>query len=99
MATTYKTVAVSGATGKIGQAVVKALLDADFTVTVLTRPESSHAFPAAVKVAKVDYNDANSLASAVEGQDALISTVGYAAMLGQEKLIDAAVATGVKRIM
>ena len=99
MVTTFKTVAVAGATGRIGQAVVKALLDADFTVTILTRPESSHSFPSSVKVAKVDYNDAESLASALKGQDVVISTVGYAAMLGQEKLIDAAVATGVKRIM
>ena len=99
MATTYKSVAVAGATGRIGQAVVKALLDADFTVTVLTRPESSNPFSEAVKVAQVDYNDTESLASALRGQDALISTVGYAAMLGQEKLIDAAVATGVKRIL
>lgn len=99
MSSAYKNVAVSGATGRIGQAVVKALLEANFTVTVLTRPESSPSFPEAVKIAKVDYDNAENLESALKGQDVFISTVGYAAMLGQEKLIDAAVAQGVKRIM
>ncbi|KAK5122790.1 hypothetical protein LTR85_003705 [Meristemomyces frigidus] len=96
---TIKTVALAGASGSIGGAVLKALLDANFTVTVLTRPESSHSFPPAVTVVKVNYSDVESLKTALEGQDALVSTVGYAAMKGQELLIDAAVASGVTRIL
>ena len=96
---TFKTVALAGASGSLGTAVLKALLDADFAVTVLTRPESSHTFPSAVKVAKVDYSDADSLATALQGQDVLVSTLGYAAFKGQEMLIDAAIANGVKRVV
>ena len=98
---TFKTVALAGASGSIGAMVLKALLDADFTVTVLTRllPATSYTFPPAVKVAKVDYSDAESLATALKGQDAFVSTLGYAAIKGQEMLIDAAVANGVKRVL
>ena len=96
---TFKTVALAGASGSLGAAVLKALLDSNFAVTVLTRPESSHTFPPAVKVAKVDYSDAENLATALQGQDALVSTLGYAAIQGQEMLIDAAIANGVKRVL
>ena len=96
---TFKTVALAGASGSIGAAVLKALLDAEFAVTVLTRPESSHTFPPAVKVAKVDYSNAESLATALQGQDAFVSTLGYAAIKGQEMLIDAAITNGVKRVL
>ncbi|KAK3684552.1 hypothetical protein LTR37_020155 [Vermiconidia calcicola] len=97
---TIKTVALAGASPRsIGGAVLNALIDAGFTVTVLTRPESSNTFPSAVKVAKVDYSDAENLTAALQGQDAFISTLGYAMIQGQEKLIDAAIAAGVKRVL
>ena len=97
--TTIKKVALAGASGSLGSVVLKALLDADFTVTALTRPDSSHTFDPAAKVAKVDYNDAESLATALQGQDALICTLGYAAFKSQEMLIDAAIANGAKRVL
>ena len=97
--TTIKTVALAGASGAIGAPVLKALLDANFIVTVLTRPDSSGTFPPTVKVEKVDYSDTESLTTALKGQDALVSTVGYAAMLSQEKLVNAAIANGVKRVI
>lgn len=96
---TYKTVALSGASGTVGKEVLKALLNAGFTVTALTRSDSDASFPSGVEVAKVDYNDVKSLTMALKGHDAVISAVGYAGMQRQTILVDAAVAAGVKRII
>jgi uncharacterized protein YbjT (DUF2867 family) len=70
-----------------------------FEVTVLTRESSNHKFPPEVKIAKVDYTSPESLAAALEGQDALVSAVATLAVLSQRLLIDAAVKAGVKRII
>lgn len=99
MSTTIKTVALSGASGAFGSVLLQALLDANFTVTALTRPDSTHTFPSNVHVAKVDYSSTQDLTTALQGHDAVISTVGYAGVLGQAQLIDAAVAAGVARII
>ena len=79
--------------------MLQALLDADFSVTVLTRPSSKSTYPASVKVATVDYDDAESLKSTLKGQDAFISTLSTAAVAQQSRLIDAAIAAGVQRII
>ena len=94
-----KNVAVAGASGSLGSVVIHTLIDAGFTVTALTRSGSSATFPSGIRVAKVDYNDVESLTTALQNQDAVVSTVGYAGMQGQTLLIDAAVAAGVKRII
>jgi hypothetical protein len=47
----------------------------------------------------VDYNSVESLTSALQGQDAVVSTVGSTAIEGQKILIDAAIAAGVKRFI
>jgi len=97
---TIKKVALAGASGTVGSAILKELLKSDlFEVTVLTRNSSHHKFPAAVKIAKVDYTDLESLRAALAGQDALVSAVGKAAVPSQRLLIDAAVEAGVKRII
>ncbi|KAK3636186.1 hypothetical protein LTR56_014349 [Elasticomyces elasticus] len=97
--TAIKTVAVAGASGTMGSVALKALVDAGFTVTALTRLDSSATFPSGVKVSQVDYNNIESLTAALKDQDAVVSTVGYAGMQGQVLLVDAAVAAGVKRII
>ena len=79
--------------------MLEQLLDAGFEVTVLTRESSKTTFPANVRVARVDYNVLSSLASALKGQDALVSTVATPTLHGQNYLIDAAVAAGVKRFI
>jgi NAD(P)-dependent dehydrogenase (short-subunit alcohol dehydrogenase family) len=94
-----KTVALAGASGQIGTTVMRALLDANFTVTVLTRPDSTSTFPPGVKVEKVDYDDTEHLTTILKGEDALVCTLGYAAMLKQIPLIDSAIAAGVHRII
>ena len=97
--TTIKTVALAGASGNIGSAIIKALLNAGFSVSALTRPGSAQSFPPEVKVVDVDYEDMNSVNAALKGQDALVSAVGYMGILGQKQLVDAAILNGVKRII
>jgi len=96
---TIKNVAVIGATGNLGPAVVKALLEAGFSVTALTRIDSTSTLPAGVKAHKTDYNSAESLAEAFKGQDAVVSTIATAGVGRQQALIDAIVKAGVKRFI
>jgi hypothetical protein len=69
-----------------------------FNVTVLSR-SSTNNFPAHVKVAEVDYDKPNSLLQALKGQDAIICTFSFEAIPSQRLLIDAAIASGVKRFI
>lgn len=68
-------------------------------MTVLTRQESTASFPATAKVQRVDYDSKASLVAALQGQDAVVSTIGGAALAKQQLLIDAAVEAGVQRFL
>lgn len=95
-------VALAGATGNLGPAILDQLLVAGFQVTALTRANNGGAarsFPAAVKVAPVDYDSLDSLVSALRGQDAVVSTLASAALAKQLLLVDAAAQAGVKRFI
>ena len=98
---TIKRVALAGASGNLGPAILHALLDADFDVTVLTRKNSTSSFPKAsnLSVLPVDYGSNESLTSALEGQDALVSTLASVALPLQLSLFDAAEAAGVRRVI
>lgn len=73
--------------------------DGRYNVTVLSRQESSKTSPIPnVKVIKTDYSE-SSLAEALKGQDAVVSTVAGAALATQTTIIDAAVKAGVKRFL
>ncbi|KAF8849516.1 NmrA-like family protein [Acephala macrosclerotiorum] len=96
---TIKNVAVIGGSGNLGPAIVQALLDAGFTVTALTRTESKATFPPSVKVAKVDYTSSSSIAEALKGQDAVVSTIATLALTQQGSIIEEAVKAGVKRFI
>lgn len=75
------------------------LVRAGFTVTLLSR-DASKPLPAGVAAVKaVDYSSVASLTAALAGQDAVVSTIGSAALGGQSPLVDAAVAAGVKRFI
>ncbi|KAI1136414.1 NAD(P)-binding protein [Hypoxylon sp. FL0543] len=95
--TTIKKVALAGATGNLGGAILESLLNAGFQVTVLTRKGTSHTFPPNVTVKAVDYDSLDSLVDALEGQDAVISNLGHPALSKQPLLIEASVKAGVKR--
>ncbi|KAL7936485.1 hypothetical protein V8C35DRAFT_295616 [Trichoderma chlorosporum] len=101
MAAPFKTVAIAGASGNVGKVVLQALLDSGkYTVTALRRNNSSSTFPDNVKVIDVDFESVDSLTAALAGQDVLLSTVGSEGLGGhQKKLVDAAVAAGVKRFL
>ncbi|EFX01462.1 hypothetical protein CMQ_6404 [Grosmannia clavigera kw1407] len=94
-----KTVTVAGATGNVGPAVVEQLIKAGFSVTILSRPEAKHTFPTAAKVQLVDYDSLDSLAAALQGQDAVVSTLGAAGSFKQMTLVDAAIKAGVQRFI
>jgi uncharacterized protein YbjT (DUF2867 family) len=96
----FKNIAVAGAAGDLGSAVFKRLVDSNkFNLTVLTRADSKSTFPKGVEVVKVDYDSLDSLTAALQGQEAVVSTIGSLATLSQSLLIDAAVAAGVKRFL
>ncbi|KAJ5399676.1 hypothetical protein N7465_010165 [Penicillium sp. CMV-2018d] len=94
-------VALAGASGNLGPAVLKQLLNAGFDVTILTRQGSDKTFDSRAHVAQVDYESLDSLKAALSGQDAVVSTlnVGAVPLPTHLRLIDAAAATGVKRFI
>lgn len=97
--TTFNKVAVAGATGNLGPAIVKALLDADFQVIVLTRSGKTEGLPSMVKAIKVDYTSQSSLVDALKsnGVDAIVSNLPKHD--DQLPLIDAAIEADVKRFL
>ncbi|KKP06459.1 hypothetical protein THAR02_01417 [Trichoderma harzianum] len=99
--TSLKNIALTGAAGAVGSVVLKALLAAgNFNITVFRRNKSTSTFPDNVKVVDVDFESVDSLTAALAGQDALVSTVGTEGLGEQQKkLVDAAVAAGVKRFI
>lgn len=92
-------VAIAGATGSLGSVITAELVKAGFEVTALTRDASKAKLPSSVKAVSVDYNDLDSLKSALQGQHAVISTLGSQGIGQQELLIDAAIASGVQKIL
>ncbi|KAL6691343.1 hypothetical protein J3F84DRAFT_397662 [Trichoderma pleuroticola] len=94
-----RNVAVAGASGNIGSYVLKALLQANFNVTVLTRSQKPGAYDSKITVAEVDFTSVSSLTSALQNQDAIVSTVGKTGLEAQKLLIDAAIAAGVQRFI
>lgn len=94
-----KNVIIIGAGGNLGPSVLKAFTSSSFNTSVLSREGSSSTFPSGVKVLRANYDSVDSLKQAFQGQDAVISLVGGGALGDQNKLIDAAVAAGVKRFV
>lgn len=81
----------------MGKPILEELVAAGFNVTALTRESSSASFPAGVTVKKVDYSSSESLKGAFAGQDAVVSAIATPAVGGQQIIVDAALAAGVKR--
>ena len=97
MTSSIKTVALAGANGNIGKPVLEELLNQGYTVTVLSRPNSTSTYSDNVKVARADFQNKAQLVEALKGQDAFISTVGPEGSAGGGLLGEAAVEAGVKR--
>ncbi|KAK6439962.1 hypothetical protein LTR95_003825 [Oleoguttula sp. CCFEE 5521] len=97
-----KRVTLLGADGELGPAILAALLNSKFEVTVLKRANSSSPddYPSHVKVAKVDEAfTVSDLTPMLRGQDALVITIKGTQVDLQKRLADAAVAAGVQRII
>jgi len=94
-------VAIIGANGNLGPAVLSALLSAPYlTVTVLTRSSSTSTYPPSVHTVSIsDSLLVHELTNALRGQDALIITIVGTLVTEQIKLVDAAYSAGVKRII
>lgn len=79
---------------------MQALIESGFEVTILTRAKKTDAENNnQVKVVEVDFTSPESLRSALKYIDAVVSAVGGSATDSQTVLIDAAIATGVKRFI
>lgn len=69
-----------------------------FQLTVLTRSSQLESLPVGVNVIQTSYAEPE-LVEILEGQDAVISTVGATGFSDQKALIDAAIKAGVKRFI
>ncbi|KAH7411351.1 hypothetical protein BKA64DRAFT_731853 [Cadophora sp. MPI-SDFR-AT-0126] len=86
------------ARGNLGPVLIQHLLSANFKVSILSSDSSvNNAFPN-VDILQTDYSE-DSLKQACRGQDAIISTISALATMLQTKIIDAAIANGVKRFI
>ncbi|KAF2424939.1 NAD(P)-binding protein [Tothia fuscella] len=92
---TIKTVAMIGASGTVGEAVLPALLSTPLKVTAISRSDSTSTFPASVHVIKTSY-DLPSLTAALKGEDAVIVALPPSGLAMELMIVDAAVAAGVK---
>ncbi|TLS27771.1 hypothetical protein PpBr36_01017 [Pyricularia pennisetigena] len=94
-------VAVFGAAGNFGGPITSALLEAGYTVTVVTRRDSRAEFPPAVSsvVRTSGYADLAELHSALRGQDAAICALAPGALPFQEGIVVAAEAAGLRRLV
>ncbi|KAK4579903.1 hypothetical protein LTR86_000104 [Recurvomyces mirabilis] len=83
--------------GRIGLPIVLELYKTGYQVTVMTR-DTAHLtkVPSEIDIKQVDYDSNSSLTEALEGQDALVSTVAMSAISNQPRMIDAAIAADVK---
>lgn len=88
-------------TGPLGGTLIPALLRNDFIVTIIARPSgiSDPSLPSGVIVKRSEYTDAASLATALEGQDALVEAFNPAAAVHQGPILKAALAAGIRHLI
>jgi nucleoside-diphosphate-sugar epimerase len=98
---TIRKVALIGANGKLGPAILRALLSTNtYAVTVLSRSSSSSTYPNSVHVTHVpDDPSVEELVHALQGQDAIVVTFAGSNIDLQIRLADAAAQANVKRFI
>ncbi|KAL7904844.1 hypothetical protein GGI35DRAFT_489402 [Trichoderma velutinum] len=99
MATTFRNIALLGATGNLGSEILRALNEAGFTVTAIQRQNSTNIAAGAAKSVKVDLSSEDQLASAFKGIDVVVSAVPNPQLDLEKVVIHAAIAAGVKRFV
>jgi len=83
-------------TGNLGPTIVSSLVENGFEVTVLSRSSSAKSkLSSGVRVKEIDYSNHDSIVSALKGQQAVVSNVGWQIIAEQWKLVDAAIEAGV----
>ncbi|KAF1922099.1 hypothetical protein BDU57DRAFT_511278 [Ampelomyces quisqualis] len=94
-------VALIGGTGTLGAPVLKALKASEFNVYVINRQTSKSVYPRTQVITVPDDLNVDEVAQALREQeiDALIITIAGSHVDSQKKLIDAALKSGVKRVM
>ncbi|OHF02146.1 hypothetical protein CORC01_02426 [Colletotrichum orchidophilum] len=93
----FKNIALLGK-GLLGTALVSELSKAGFIVTVFGRSESAkEGLPAGIDFKTIDYSSTDTVATAVQGQDVIVSTVSKGGLFTQKTVIDGAIKAGVKR--
>ncbi|OIW34238.1 NAD(P)-binding protein [Coniochaeta ligniaria NRRL 30616] len=99
MSSPFKSILLIGAGGSIGSVVLSALLaEPSLSVTVLQRASSKSRFPPSLKIITVsDTYPTSELIPAFKGQDAIINCMATFSVTDQYRIIDAAVAAGVRR--
>ncbi|RYH40186.1 MAG: NAD-dependent epimerase/dehydratase family protein [Alcaligenaceae bacterium] len=100
-ARTKPRIAVAGATGRVGSALVAALIDDPVDVVALTRNPDTNRLPANIARAVVDFDRPSTLSDALRGADRLFLSQGTSARQVQNEiaLIDAAVGAGISHIV
>ena len=88
-------VLVTGATGNVGGATARALLDRGHAVRAVVR-DGAAALPAGVDPLVGDLDDAGTLGPGLQGVDALFLLAGFG---GERALLDAAATAGVRKVV
>lgn len=94
-------VAIAGATGRVGSALISNLLTDPVEIVALTRSPDAGRVPPGVSLATVRFEEPSSLSDALRGADRLFLAHGTSAQqaVNEIALIDAAVAAGVAHIV
>ncbi|MCK1393007.1 SDR family oxidoreductase [Bradyrhizobium sp. 1] len=94
-------VAVAGATGRVGSALISKLVTEPVELVALTRAPGAERLPSGVSVATVDFDARSTLDDALRGADRLFLAHGTSPrqVANEIALIDAAVAAGVSHIV
>jgi putative NADH-flavin reductase len=89
MAAAERNVVVFGASGRTGRIVVTQAVRRGHTVTAFVRDASKQWFPDAVEVRQGDPQDADAVADALLGRDAVLSALGPVAGVTENEISDA----------
>lgn len=97
MSTKISKVALLGADGKLGPAIMHALVENGFNVTVLKRKSSKSpsSYPSQISIS--DDFSVPELVEALKGMDAIVITVKGSQIDLQKRIAEAAVQAGVRR--
>jgi uncharacterized protein YbjT (DUF2867 family) len=94
-------IAIAGATGRVGSALISKLVTEPVELVALTRTPGAERLPSGVSLATVDFDARSTLDDALRGADRLFLAHGTSPrqVANEIALIDAAVAAGVSHIV